>query len=415
MLEALNSRAGKIILLIIGGGVVLGLGVGYAIGWATQPVDRPLGAPTVMVLDWQGPNNVPRYKDVYVNDFADILSPKTEETVREYLIGLFDRSGIEASVLTVPRMGDYGDWTDIEDFGRAVFDGWGIGDAERNDGLLITIAVLDREMWVTPGAGVSVSKDPSIQYIVDRNFLPQFKNGGYDEGVISGTAALVELVGDIHPDDVDRPPLSRGWSVILRWIFNIQQVLVVLVSIPAMLAMWLARGRYLSGKYGRARRKPCPKCTTAMTMIDDRLDDEHLDGGQRLEEHLASVDHQVWDCHACHHMTIESVRNPARSRQYKLCPECDYTTLEVERHIEVSATEAHEGLIQLLYDCENCGYMAAESLRIPKLVTSALDISALGFSLGRVSSETSNNNRSGRSRTRFGGGKSRRGGSGGSW
>jgi len=90
---------------------------------------------------------VPGYTDVYVNDNAEILNDGAEARIRDVLIGLYDRTGIEMTVLTIDTVRQYGHPGPIEPFATAVFNTWGIGDSATNNGVLILVAKSDR--WLT--------------------------------------------------------------------------------------------------------------------------------------------------------------------------------------------------------------------------------------------------------------------------
>ncbi|MEL6793919.1 MAG: TPM domain-containing protein, partial [Pseudomonadota bacterium] len=89
----------------------------------------------------------PDYREVYVNDFADLLDAEREDRVRDMLIEVKDRAGIEFTVVTISRMSDF-DWNgEIEPFATGLFNQWGVGDAEENDGVML----LDPQLPVEAG------------------------------------------------------------------------------------------------------------------------------------------------------------------------------------------------------------------------------------------------------------------------
>ncbi|MDQ2089402.1 hypothetical protein [Marimonas arenosa] len=129
-----------------------------------------------------------------------------------------------------------------------------------------------------------------------------------------------------------------------------------------------------------------------MLRAGEEADDEHLDGGQRLEEFLQSVDYDVWYCPDCGHMTIKGYRGWFSG--YSTCPQCDYRTLETTSTVLKAATKSSSGRKRVDYDCRNCSYTDSEIRTIPKI---------------------SDSSSSGSSRSSFGGGSSSGGGASGSW
>ena len=87
--------------------------------------------------------------------------------------------------------------TSIEAFSTTLFNLWGIGDAARNNGVLIVMAVGDRDVRIELGAGYDSSYDARMQAVIDDHMLPHFREGHYSRGLYRGSRALVaDLTGD---------------------------------------------------------------------------------------------------------------------------------------------------------------------------------------------------------------------------
>jgi len=86
----------------------------------------------------------------YVNDFADILSADTEQAIMDASVPLAQQTGAQIVVVTIDTM----DGQDIETYANTLFREWGIGDAKKNNGLLLLIAYEDRQSRVEVGYGL---------------------------------------------------------------------------------------------------------------------------------------------------------------------------------------------------------------------------------------------------------------------
>ena len=62
----------------------------------------------------------------YVNDFADVLSDETEQSIISTSASLADASGAQIVIVTVPSL----EGESIEDYALDLFRDWGIGDAK---------------------------------------------------------------------------------------------------------------------------------------------------------------------------------------------------------------------------------------------------------------------------------------------
>lgn len=385
----------KIATIILAVVVTVGLALGYGVGLATRSDSPVVNAPPTAPLafeagpeaDERGYNGtpIPGYRDIYLNDYADLLDNAAEARIRDILVELYDRTGIEMTVLTIGSMNSYGFDGAIESFATRLFNTWGIGNARRNDGVLILVARNDRQMRIELGKGYSRSRDADMQHIIDNDFLPSFRRNAYQAGIERGVEATVREVAGVSPGGYDQSTFQHGWSVIGRALQDLGGWLFALIAAPLGAAAFLFR------RYMRNRPRPCTRCGTMMLRAGEEADDEHLDGGQRLEEYLKSVDYDVWGCPNCGHMTIE--RYLGWFSGYSTCPECAYRTLETSSTVLEHATKSSTGRKRVDYDCKNCDYADSEIRTIPKV------------------SESS----SGSSRSSFGGGSSSGGGASGSW
>ena len=376
--------------------VALGLALGYGVGILTRgdavdtaaPPEGPVAFSTGPDVNENGYNGtpIPGYRNVYVNDYADLLDQGAESRIRGDLIELYDRTGVEMTVLTIESMGTYGYDGSIESFATRLFNTWGIGNASSNDGVLVLVARYDRKMRIELGAGYGMARDDDMQRVIDTAFLPSFRGDAYQEGIERGVEATIFEIAGAFPGGYDDSTLERGWTVIWRVLEQLGGWLFALVAAPLGAAtLWIRR-------YLRNRPRPCDQCGTIMLRAGEEADDEHLDGGQRLEEYLQSVDYDVWHCPSCGHMTIK--RYLGWFSGFSTCPECAYRTLDTTTTVLQAATKSSTGRKRIDYDCKNCSYTNSETRTIPKITSSSS---------------------SGSSRSSFGGGSSSGGGASGSW
>src|SRR5262245_10576578 len=139
----------------------------------------------------------PRPVEVYVNDFAMILTAEHEATIRTVLTELRREADIHVVVVTVQSIRSYktSDQS-IESFATNLFNSWGIGDKQRNDGVLILVAVKDRKVRIEVGSGYGNQLNRPMQDVIRDQMLPHFKTGNYSLGVLEGTNAVVRTLSE---------------------------------------------------------------------------------------------------------------------------------------------------------------------------------------------------------------------------
>jgi uncharacterized membrane protein YgcG len=90
------------------------------------------------------------------NDYAKVITSSDEKSIRNMLADLEAQTGIEATVLTINSIYDHDtDDKPIESFATNLFNTWGIGDREENNGFMILVAVHDRRVRIELGSGYS--------------------------------------------------------------------------------------------------------------------------------------------------------------------------------------------------------------------------------------------------------------------
>lgn len=142
----------------------------------------------------------PSRVDTYINDFANLLDSETEPVVRGLLEEFQRNHNVEMTVVTVNRISDYNtDDTTIESFSTRLFNRWGIGDAATNRGIMMVVAVGDRDVRVELGSGYDSSYDREAKEVIDEHILPAFRNGNYEEGIENGVRASIHMVTGAWP------------------------------------------------------------------------------------------------------------------------------------------------------------------------------------------------------------------------
>lgn len=372
----------------------------------------------VLLCSWistqviQAQSSYPAWEDLYINDLAQVVDSSHESQIRTLLNELYDETEVEATVLTINSIDDYdtGD-SSIESFATNLFNEWGIGDAERNDGILLLVAIEDRELRIELGAGYGPSDEDGLGGIIDWVIVPHFRDGDFSLGVYEGVEAIVAHVQG-NASEV-RPVVGGVTSS------DAQSASVpVVTSSPTNFRIhndyipWLAGGGTLGvlgaglaglSRFKRYRKRTCSSCNmTEMVRLDESADDAFLQEGQLLEESLQSVDYDVWQCPNCqHHEVIPYV---AWFSRYKQCPQCSHRAMEVDSSVVQQPTYTSTGLRRTTYDCRHCTYRDVRESTIPRKVRSTTSSSS-GF---RSSSGSS-------SRSSFGGGRSSGGGRSGKW
>ncbi|MBR2846579.1 MAG: TPM domain-containing protein [Clostridia bacterium] len=115
----------------------------------------------------------------YANDYANVLSPATEEHINK-TSKTYSGDGTQVVVVTVTSL----DGMDIETYSNRLFRSWGIGNADKDNGLLILVSTGDREIRIEVGRGLEGTfNDAKCGRLIDEYAIPYLKDNNYDAGI----------------------------------------------------------------------------------------------------------------------------------------------------------------------------------------------------------------------------------------
>jgi uncharacterized protein len=135
----------------------------------------------------------------YVSDFAGLLSQGAGSLLEAQLSRLEKDTGAEVAVVTVTELGG----TTVEDYAVRLFEEWGIGKKNEDNGVLFLVALIDRKVRIEVGYGLEpVITDGRAGRILDDDVLPFFKSGDYEAGIITGTSSIERYIRDGSPPSV---------------------------------------------------------------------------------------------------------------------------------------------------------------------------------------------------------------------
>ena len=164
----------------------------------------------VLMLSPARADDLPRLTGRVVDD-AHLLQPADVTTITAKLAGLEAQSQRQIVVATVPSLG--GD--DIDDYANKLFRAWGLGDKQRNDGLLLLIAPTEHKVRIEVGPGLEgIVTDAVSSLIIRHDLTPRFKANDFAGGINAATDALIAQLR--LPDDEARAVAAKAKTQLAR-------------------------------------------------------------------------------------------------------------------------------------------------------------------------------------------------------
>lgn len=162
-----------------------------------------------------------------VVDSANMLSSSAENQIAAISDAHERATGNQVVVATLPDLQGY----TIEEFGYQLGRAWGIGQKDKNNGVLLIVAQAERKVRIEVGYGLEGQlTDAVASNIISTILTPAFKRARFDEGTISGTTAIVDALGgeykmrEVSTSSQAKP--SMGWNLLMLIVF--------LVIMPSM-------------------------------------------------------------------------------------------------------------------------------------------------------------------------------------
>ena len=381
------------------------------------------------------PKTVPDPKKTgggYVSDPGGVLKAADVAELNRLIAAVEDSSTAQIAVAVLPSIGE----DSPKEFATALFETWGIGQRETDNGLLILVVMDQRRTEFETGYGLEgVLPDITCYRVGMEALVPWFQQQEYGKGLIAAVTRFKELldnpdsVAEIKAEGKSSDKESNTGLIVAIVIYMVLNLFVhgLLISLAfnalrskqeiydKYLYLYKLRHRFwfvlfpvpyfilyawLSRKLKVLRYQPrnSRKSGTAMRLLPKEEEDAYLEKGQVTEEEIGVSDYDVWVTESGDDILI--LRYPAKVfHKYKRCPECRYTTYFLaESHKIRSATYSSTGLMEEIYQCKNCNFQRHKEVILPKLQAS--------------SSSSSGSSRGGGS---WGGGRSGGGGAGVSW
>ncbi len=126
-------------------------------------------------------------------DQADLLTPEQEENIFQLINELDKTIGSQIAILTIDTlMGEA-----INEFSLRTANQIKLGREKYNDGVLLTIALKNREMRIEVGIGLEkIIKDEIASQIIQDDIAPSFRERDYYNGIKNGVEKIKKLIED---------------------------------------------------------------------------------------------------------------------------------------------------------------------------------------------------------------------------
>jgi uncharacterized protein len=166
----------------------------------------------------------PERSNTLVTDYTNTLSSEQKSSLETKLVAFDDSTSTQIAVVILKSVGDY----EIADYGVQLGRKWGIGSKDKNNGILVLVALGDRKITIQTGYGAEGAlPDVIAKEIIENDIKPYFKTGNYYEGLNAGTNSLMKYMKGEYKSDRKRQQNNGSGGIPIVLII----VIVIIIMI----------------------------------------------------------------------------------------------------------------------------------------------------------------------------------------
>lgn len=123
----------------------------------------------------------------FVTDQGKLMSAADAKKLDGGLRSYAEKTGTQVVVVTVPSLGG----RSVADYGRALGTAWGVGQRDKNNGVVVLLSAQEHKVTIQPGSGLASVITPAVTSRIIGEMTPAFKQGNYFAGLRSGLNTLL--------------------------------------------------------------------------------------------------------------------------------------------------------------------------------------------------------------------------------
>ncbi|MFB0515632.1 MAG: YgcG family protein [Candidatus Neomarinimicrobiota bacterium] len=155
--------------------------------------------------------NFPAKPAARVNDYAHLLSQQETAYLERKLAAWEEATSNQLVIATFEGL----EGEELNDISIRIAEMWQVGQAGRDNGVLITVFLRNRKMRLEVGYGLEGALPDALVNDLRLNLInPHFREGEYFKGLNLATDAIIAAVGGEYEAlrQSKRVPRQRGWS-----------------------------------------------------------------------------------------------------------------------------------------------------------------------------------------------------------
>src|SRR5262249_25300262 len=186
-----------------------------------------------------------------VVDQAGIMTAQSRSDLEAKLKNLEDKSGIQVVVATVKSL----EGSDVETYANQLFRNWRLGEAKKNNGVLLLVAPNEHKVRIEVGYGLEGTlTDALSSVIISSAMVPRFKANDFSGGIERGVDGIITVLSGDTADWQPKPSVrAEDPPQLSNELFSILFLLIVIFVVWSLIrgARGPSSGRHVRRGGGR--------------------------------------------------------------------------------------------------------------------------------------------------------------------
>ena len=158
--------------------------------------------------------SIPAKSSELVNDYTNTLNSEQKSQLTQKLLAYNDTTSTQVCIVIVNTI----DGDEISHYANTLAESWGIGQKDKDNGVLLLVALADRKITIQTGYGMEgVLPDAICKRIIEKEIKPAFKQGDYFAGLDHATTAIFKFAaGEYTADNYAKKKKDKipfGWII----------------------------------------------------------------------------------------------------------------------------------------------------------------------------------------------------------
>ncbi len=171
----------------------------------------------------------------FLNDYAGVFTLQQKQGIENLLSEIEKKTDVEIAIAVIQSL----EGRNLEEFSNELFNTWGVGKKNKDNGVLILVSMEDRKIRIEVGYGLeSILTDGRCGLIIRNIIVPRFREKKYYDGILKAIEQINGLISG-SPSDLDKQDflLSREhlmfliiWQLFCIWYaFDLARILGIAI------------------------------------------------------------------------------------------------------------------------------------------------------------------------------------------